>query len=239
MQKTRYKFSKLNQNKSLFQLLSSKGTIKLEQMNKIRRDIPTKIKINSDINKNINNNNQMPKLSKRKSSSIDIDNNLIKRREIKSPKIIENKYIFYKSNSQNRIKFKSIEAEKSKKENININLPRIEDKKNNERENLELSKSVFNGKDHVLELGVSMIQKGYIPLFMKLNDYKPLLFWTKEGITLERLVKLYIQKNPEIDEELMDDIRLYHDQRLLDINVPIKYFNFRPFSIIMNRIGNL
>ena len=57
MQKTRYKFSKLNQNKSLFQLLSSKGTIKLEQMNKIRRDIPTKIKINSDINKNINNNN--------------------------------------------------------------------------------------------------------------------------------------------------------------------------------------
>ena len=90
MQKTRYKFSKLNQNKSLFQLLSSKGTIKLEQMNKIRRDIPTKIKINSDINKNINNNNQMPKLSKRKSSSIDINNNLIKRREIKSPKIIEN-----------------------------------------------------------------------------------------------------------------------------------------------------
>ena len=129
MQRARYKFSKLNQNKSLFQLLSSKGTIKLEQMNKIRRDIPTKIKINSDINKNINNNNQMPKLSKRKSSSIDIDNNLIKRKEIKSPKIIENKYIFYKSNSQNRIKFKSIEAEKSKKENININLRRIEDKK--------------------------------------------------------------------------------------------------------------
>ena len=129
MQKTRYKFSKLNQNKSLFQLLSSKGTIKLEQMNKIRRDIPTKIKINSDINKNININNQMPKLSKRKSSSIDINNNLIKRREIKSPKIIENKYIFYNSNSQNRIKFKSNEAEKSKKENININLPRIEDKK--------------------------------------------------------------------------------------------------------------
>ena len=222
--------------KNLSQLLSFKGVMKLEQMNKIGRDIPTKIKINSNINKNIHNNNQMPILPKRKLSSID-NNNLIKRREIKSPRIIQN-------SSQKRIKFRSEEAEKSKKENIDINLPKIEDKKNNDKENIERTNIEFtrinlDSYNDSLEFILQMIQKGYIPLFMKLNDYKPLYFFTRGKITLKYWVEFYIKWCPETDEELVNDIRLYHDQRLLDINTPIEFLNLQPLSIIRNRIGNL
>ena len=97
---------------------------------------------------------------------------------------------------------------------------------------LEMSQSVVL-KDPLAE-SQQFYEQGYLPLFIKLNNYKPLCFFIKEDSTLKSLVRLYLKNCPETDEGLEKDIELYNEGRSLDINKQIKYFNLKPYSIITN-----
>ena len=97
---------------------------------------------------------------------------------------------------------------------------------------LEMSQSVVL-KDPLAE-SQQFYEQGYLPLFIKLNNYKPLCFFIKEDSTLKSLVRLYLKNCPETDEGLEKDIELYNKGRSLDINKQIKYFNLKPYSIITN-----
>jgi hypothetical protein len=97
---------------------------------------------------------------------------------------------------------------------------------------LEMSQSVVL-KDPLAE-SQQFYEQGYLPLFIKLNNYKPLCFFIKEDSTLKSLVRLYLKNCPETDEGLEKDIELYNKGRSLDINKQIKYFNLEPYSRITN-----
>ncbi len=101
---------------------------------------------------------------------------------------------------------------------------------------LSLSKYVYDSEDNSLEYPIKMIQIGYIPIFIKLQDYKPYLFYVKENAKLKSLVKAYIQSCPGIDEEIINHIKLYNKKRPLDINKIIKNLSLAPFSIITDKI---
>ena len=100
---------------------------------------------------------------------------------------------------------------------------------------LSLSQSVYQSKEASLEDSVQMINKGYLPIFMKLNDYKPLLFYIKDDSPLTSLVRAYFQSCPKTDEGIMKDLKLYQDKKELNINKSIKELNLQPFSRVTNR----
>ena len=140
-------------------------------------------------------------------------------------------------------------------ENIDINQGSSFDKSQRERDkdnylgnnyskdDLSLSQSVYLNKEDSLSNSVKLIQKGYVPLFMKLNDYPPLLLHISEEATLKSLVKAYIRSCPETDEGLEKDIKLYNNSKnnneQLDMNKEIKYLGLSEFNIITNKIGEI
>ena len=103
---------------------------------------------------------------------------------------------------------------------------------------LNLSQSVFLSPDQSLENSAQMIQNGFLPMLMKLNDYQPLLLYIRENSLLKSLVRAYLQSCPETDEGIMKDLKLYQDKKELNINKSIKDLHLGPFSIITNRISD-
>ena len=102
---------------------------------------------------------------------------------------------------------------------------------------LDLSQSVImKDSQDILGQSFDMINKGYIPLLMKLDNFKPLFFFIKRESTLKSLVKAYIKNCPKTDEGIVNDIKLYDGDELLDINKPISELNLEPFCKINNKI---
>ena len=63
-----------------------------------------------------------------------------------------------------------------------------------------------------------------------------LFFFIKRESTLKSLVKAYIKNCPKTDEGIVNDIKLYDGDELLDINKPISELNLEPFCKINNKI---
>ena len=104
---------------------------------------------------------------------------------------------------------------------------------------LDLSQSVImKDSQDILGQSYEMINKGYIPLLMKLDNFKPLFFFVKRESTLKSLVKAYIKNCPKTDEGIVNDIKLYDGDELLDINKPISELNLEPFCKINNKIAD-
>ena len=104
---------------------------------------------------------------------------------------------------------------------------------------LDLSQSVImKDSQDILGQSFDMINKGYIPLLMKLDNFKPLFFFVKRESTLKSLVKAYIKSCPKTDEGIVNDIKLYDGDELLDINKPISELNLEPFCKINNKIAD-
>ena len=100
---------------------------------------------------------------------------------------------------------------------------------------LSLSQSAFVSESQSLEHSMQWIQKGYLPIFLKLKNYGPLLLHIKEDATLMSLVRAYFQHYQETDEGIMKDLKLYFNKEELDINKPIKYLKLGLFSIITDK----
>ena len=98
-----------------------------------------------------------------------------------------------------------------------------------------LGKSVIIKVEN-LEQSMEFIQKGYIPLFLKLNNCKPLYFFIKEESTLKSLIKAYLENNPKAKEGLENDIKLYNGNSYLDLNKPIKELKLDLYSTISDKI---
>ena len=140
-------------------------------------------------------------------------------------------------------------------ENIDINQGSSFDKSQRERDkdnylgnnyskdDLSLSQSVYLNGEESLSNSIKLMEKGYLPIFMKLNDYPALLLHIKEEATLKSLVKAYIRGCPETDEGLEKDIKLYNNSKnnneQLDMNKEIKYLGLSEFNIITNKIGEI
>ena len=117
-------------------------------------------------------------------------------------------------------------------------IPKINKEENKDKDNqdddLELSQSVILLNENPLEKAKILMEKGYLPLFMKLNNYKARLFVIKKASVLLSLLKVYISLCPETNEGLEQEIELYNKGEHLDINKPIEEFDLEPFSKITN-----
>ena len=90
--------------------------------------------------------------------------------------------------------------------------------------------------EDIIGQSYDMINKGFIPLFMKFDNFKPLFFFIKKESTLKSLVIAYIKNCPKTDEGIMKDIKLYDGDTLLDINKPIAELNLGLCCTITNRV---
>ena len=100
---------------------------------------------------------------------------------------------------------------------------------------LELSQSVIimNG-NNILEQTQNKIDKGYIPLFLKIDNNEPILLYIKETSPLKSLLVAYLKNYPNTDEGLLDVNKLYHKKRLLNIDEQIQNLNLEALDIITN-----
>ena len=90
--------------------------------------------------------------------------------------------------------------------------------------------------DKIINVINKFIDKGYLPVFMKLDNYKPLFFFIKKESKLETLFIAYLHYCPEINEGIEKDIKLYNKGRLLDMNKPLVDLNLKPLAIITNNM---
>ena len=100
---------------------------------------------------------------------------------------------------------------------------------------LGLSQSVYL-KQQSLEESQQFIDEGFLPVFLKINDFRPLHFFINQESTLNSLLREYIRNIPETDDGILNKIKLYHKNILLDFNKKIRELGLKPYSIITNKI---
>ena len=100
---------------------------------------------------------------------------------------------------------------------------------------LSLSQSVYL-KQQSLEESQQFIDEGFLPVFLKINDFRPLHFFINQESTLNSLLREYIRNIPETDDGILNKIKLYHKNILLDFNKKIRELGLKPYSIITNKI---
>ena len=100
---------------------------------------------------------------------------------------------------------------------------------------LSLSQSVYL-KQQSLEESQQFIDKGFLPVFLKINDFRPLHFFINQESTLNSLLREYIRNIPETDDGILNKIKLYYKNILLDFNKKIRELGLKPYSIITNKI---
>ena len=100
---------------------------------------------------------------------------------------------------------------------------------------LSLSQSVYL-KQQSLEESQQLINEGFLPVFLKINGFRPLHFFINQESTLNSLLREYIRNIPETDDGILNKIKLYHENILLDFNKKIRELGLNPYSIITNKI---
>ena len=100
---------------------------------------------------------------------------------------------------------------------------------------LGLSQSVYL-KQQSLEESQQFIDEGFLPVFLKINGFRPLHFFINQESTLNSLLREYIRNIPETDDGILNKIKLYYKNILLDFNKKIRELGLNPFSIITNKI---
>ena len=89
-------------------------------------------------------------------------------------------------------------------------------------------------KEDVINNCLEFINKGYSPLFMKINNYKPLFFQVDKHVTLKLMLKIYVKNIPDFDIRILNGIKLYYGKRLLNMDVEVRYLKLEHLSLISN-----
>ena len=220
----------------------------IESISKDPNNKTISAKINFDSNSQENENNELSLFNSKNIKEIinekndEINNNKKKNEKISILKEGVNEVTEFgeEKNVDNNI---ITPEEGNKSNNIGANYQKNENGDNKGfnwvEKDLDLSQSVImKDSQDILGQSYDMINKGYIPLLMKLDDFKPLFFFIKRESTLKSLVKAYIKNCPKTDEGIANDIKLYDGNELLDINKPISELNLEPFCKINNKIAD-
>ena len=62
-------------------------------------------------------------------------------------------------------------------------------------------------KEDVINNYLEFINKDYSPLFMKINNYKPLFFQVDKHVTLKLMLKIYVKNIPDFDIRILNGIK--------------------------------
>ena len=109
-----------------------------------------------------------------------------------------------KTQEKNNIQTSKGDNEIDMNTEIGINGNIIRNKDNNMQEYKDSLNP--NNEDDDLRKTQQFIEKQYFPIFLKINDYKPLYFPTNGESTLRKVLKEYIKNSTETDEGILIDI---------------------------------
>jgi len=89
-------------------------------------------------------------------------------------------------------------------------------------------------ENNIVEQTKNIINKGYLPLFLKIDNNEPMFLALKETSPLRALLLHYFKNYAKNDEGVSEGIKLYHKRRLLNIDEQIQNLNLQPLDIISN-----
>jgi len=254
------KDNNIGQNRSYSKELNNSSFTLFNSNNLQNIDLNNIINTNDEKNKNENNNNEINNYEKPNNNNKENnnnDNNLLKE-GIKQVTKFGDEEEDSKENKSGTDRGDKIDINMGKKENIlnnqgntdkgqqdinfgsKFNKNEVKDKYegyNYSESDLVISQNINLSEEKTLEESQVLLDKGLFPLFLKLNDCKPLFFYAERKTKLIFLLKIYFDKNPEFDKSILNDIQLYSGKRLLDINEEIQYLKIPQLSLISNKAG--
>ena len=82
-----------------------------------------------------------------------------------------------------------------------------EENSNYSEPDLTISQLHSESEEDVINNCLEFINKGYSPLFMKINNYKPLFFQVDKHVTLKLMLKIYVKNIPDFDIRILNGIK--------------------------------
>ena len=83
----------------------------------------------------------------------------------------------------------------------------------------------YNDVDNIIK----MIKKGLIPLFIKIEEYKPIFFFCNKKTKLKKIINTYAQM---LDIKHISNYSFYKGNEELNINLTIEDSNIKNFEVI-------
>ena len=107
---------------------------------------------------------------------------------------------------------------------------------NNKEENLQnIFNNDTNNNKSILDDGQLLIDSvnfGFIPFFIKLEDYDPLYFIANKETIFKNILKRYITDNGNIN---INNYIFYNNGEIIDKNLSLENLNILPLSIIIGK----
>ena len=101
---------------------------------------------------------------------------------------------------------------------FNLNEKEIDSNNNNK----ELDSNLY-------ENTINMIEKGFLPVFIKVDKYKPIFFFCNKKEKLKKIINIY---SKTLNIENLSNYIFYKDDYELDVNLTIEDLNIQNFDII-------
>ena len=82
---------------------------------------------------------------------------------------------------------------------------------------------------NVYENTIKMVEKGFIPLFIKVEEYKPIFFFANKKAKLKKIINTYLKT---LNIGNISNYIFYKGDYELDVNLTIEDLNIQNFDII-------
>ena len=150
---------------------------------------------------------------------------------MKSIIVDENSNIDYRNSVFNISFLNKNEIRKSSKSiNSNINCSAAPELNIN-NDNLDINNNNIANEDNDINYINEMLEKGYIPLFIKVDDYRPLFFMVHKRNKLYKIINAYAKT---FDIENISNYIFLIGKNKIDVNLSLESLDIKPFDIIMN-----
>ena len=106
----------------------------------------------------------------------------------------------------------------------------------NSNNKINKDKDDDNMKDKLAQ-SYSGINKGFFLLFLQIGNHKAEHFRVRGATTLKMILKSYL-KNKSEEPGKINDIKLYHEDKSLDLNKSIENLNLGNLSLITDKMNN-
>jgi len=115
-----------------------------------------------------------------------------------------------------------------------INEKRYTNDIKNEEDNFEINSN--NKNDQSIfdngQLFIDIINNGFIPFFIKIEDYNPLYFIANKETIFKNILKRYITDK---GKKNINSYIFYNNDEIIDKNMSLENLNIKPLSIIIGK----
>ena len=137
----------------------------------------------------------------------------------------DNEQSFFNLNDSNNPGTKNI----SKNNNIIVDNLSAAPEFNINEEDLDLTNNNKKLDCNIYENTIKMLEKGFLPLFIKVDEYKPIFFFCNKKAKLKKIINTY---SKTFNIENLSNYIFYKGDYELDVNLTIEDLNIQNFDII-------